>query len=98
MDGHQLRGARIHRDMMLVSSVCRRALGCEWGGGINKDGPRLAQQESSGTSRAKERDMEAKASKHASKCEHARARARARQRDAAAERVQRTDVGTLGSK
>ena len=32
MDGHQLRGARIHRDMMLVSSVCRRALGCEWGG------------------------------------------------------------------
>ena len=32
-DGHQLRGARIHRDMMLVSSVCRRALGCEWGGG-----------------------------------------------------------------
>ena len=33
MDGHQLRGARIHRDMMLVSSVCRRALGCEWGGG-----------------------------------------------------------------
>ena len=33
MDGHQLRGARIHRDMMLVSSVCRRALGCEWVGG-----------------------------------------------------------------
>ena len=33
MDGHQLRGARIHRDMMLVSSVCRRALGCEWEGG-----------------------------------------------------------------
>ena len=32
MDGHQFRGARIHRDMMLVSSVCRRALGCEWGG------------------------------------------------------------------
>ena len=32
MDGHQLRGARIHRDMMLVSSVCRRALGCEWEG------------------------------------------------------------------
>ena len=31
MDGHQLRGARIHRDMLLVSSVCRRALGCEWG-------------------------------------------------------------------
>ena len=31
MDGHQFRGARIHRDMMLVSSVCRRALGCEWG-------------------------------------------------------------------
>ena len=29
-----------------------------------------------GTSRAKERDMEAKASKHASKCEHACARAR----------------------
>ena len=34
MDGHQFRGARIYRDMMLVSSVCRRALGCEWGGGI----------------------------------------------------------------
>ena len=32
MDGHQFRGARIHRDMMLVSSVCRRALSCEWGG------------------------------------------------------------------
>ena len=32
MDGHQFRGARIYRDMMLVSSVCRRALGCEWGG------------------------------------------------------------------
>ena len=32
MDGHQFRGARIHRDMMLVSSVCRRALGCDWGG------------------------------------------------------------------
>ena len=49
--------------MMLDSTVvCRRALGCEWGG-INKDGTRLAQQESSGTSRAKERDMEAKASK-----------------------------------
>ena len=32
MDGHQFRGARIHRDMMLVSSVCRRALGCEWEG------------------------------------------------------------------
>jgi hypothetical protein len=32
MDWHQFRGARIHRDMMLVSSVCRRALGCEWGG------------------------------------------------------------------
>ena len=32
MDGHQFRGARIHRDMMLASSVCRRALGCEWGG------------------------------------------------------------------
>ena len=31
MDGHQFRGARIYRDMMLVSSVCRRALGCEWG-------------------------------------------------------------------
>ena len=30
---------------------------------------------SNGTSRAKERDMEAKASKHASKCEHACARA-----------------------
>ena len=74
MDGHQFRGARIHRDMMLVSSVCRRALGCEWGG-INKDGT-SAQQDSSGTSRAKERDMEAKASKHASKCEHACARAR----------------------
>ena len=44
-------------------------------GGINKDGTGLAQQESSGTSRAKERDMEAKASKHASKCEHACARA-----------------------
>ena len=37
--------------------------------GINKDGTQLAQQESSGTSMAKERDMEAKASKHASKCE-----------------------------
>ena len=23
MDGHQFRGARIYRDMMLVSSVCR---------------------------------------------------------------------------
>ena len=45
-------------------------------GGINKDGTLLAQQESSGTSRAKERDMEAKASKHASKREHACARAR----------------------
>ena len=64
--------------MMLDSTVvCRRALGCEWGG-INKDkdGTHLARQESSGTSRAKERDMEAKASKHASKCEHACARAR----------------------
>jgi hypothetical protein len=62
--------------MMLDSTVvCRRALGCEWGG-INKDGTQLAQQESSGTSMAKERDMEAKASKHASKCEHACARAR----------------------
>ena len=30
MDGHQFRGARICRDMMLVSNVCRRALGCEW--------------------------------------------------------------------
>ena len=46
------------------------------GGGIDKDGTALAQQESSGTSRAKERDMEAKASKHASKCEHACACAR----------------------
>ena len=46
------------------------------GGGFNKDGTLLAQQESSGTSRAKERDMEAKASKHASKREHACARAR----------------------
>ena len=36
MDGHQFRGARIHRDMMLVSSVCRRALGCEWGGVTNQ--------------------------------------------------------------
>ena len=36
MDGHQFRGARIYRDMMLVSSVCRRALGCEWGGGKNR--------------------------------------------------------------
>ena len=44
--------------------------------GIKTDGTRLAQQESSGTSRAKERDMEAKASKHASKREHACARAR----------------------
>jgi hypothetical protein len=62
--------------MVLDSTVvCRRALGCEWGG-INKDGTQLAQQESSGTSMAKERDMEAKASKHASKCEHACARAR----------------------
>ena len=41
MDGHQLRGARIHRDMMLVSSVCRRALGCEWGG--YKDGAQRVQ-------------------------------------------------------
>jgi hypothetical protein len=48
------------------------------GGGIIKDGNVLAQQESSGTSRAKERDMEAKASKHASKCEHACVRVRAR--------------------
>ena len=46
------------------------------GGAINKDGTQLAQEESSGTSRAKERDMEAKASKHASKREHACARAR----------------------
>ena len=38
MDGHQFRGARIHRDMMLVSSVCRRALGCEW----ERDKPRVA--------------------------------------------------------
>ena len=38
MDGHQFRGARIHRDMMLVSSVCRRALGCEWGGVLRTDG------------------------------------------------------------
>ena len=37
MDGHQFRGARIYRDMMLVSSVCRRALGCEWGGGGEAD-------------------------------------------------------------
>ena len=59
-------------------SSVSRALGCEWGG-INKDkdGTHLARQESSGTSRAKERDMEAKASKHASKCEHACARASA---------------------
>ena len=62
--------------MLDSTVVCRRALGCEWGGGTNKDGRWLAQQESSGTSRAKERDMEAKASKHASKCEHACARAR----------------------
>ena len=41
MDGHQLRGARIHRDMMLVSSVCRRALGCEWGGGVSFDKDQL---------------------------------------------------------
>ena len=40
MDGHQFRGARIHRDMMLVSSVCRRALGCEWGGYKHADGRR----------------------------------------------------------
>ena len=38
MDGHQFRGARIYRDMMLVSSVCRRALGCEWGGGKTRTG------------------------------------------------------------
>ena len=47
------------------------------GGYINKDGTHLAQQqESSGISRAKERDMEAKASKHASKREHVCARVR----------------------
>ena len=38
MDGHQFRGARIHRDMMLVSSVCRRALGCEWRGKTHTPG------------------------------------------------------------
>ena len=76
---------RIYKNMMLDSTVVsRRALGCEWGG-INKDtasttGKEVStyfySQESSGTSREKERDMEAKASKHASKCEHACARAR----------------------
>jgi hypothetical protein len=44
MDGHQLRGARIHRDMMLVSSVCRRALGCEWGGNARTDAARAARR------------------------------------------------------
>jgi len=43
--------------MLDSTVVCRRALGCEWGG-INKDGTQLAQQESSGTSMAKERDIE----------------------------------------
>ena len=33
MDGHQFRGARIYRDMMLVSSVCRRAVSVVSGGG-----------------------------------------------------------------
>ena len=33
--------------MLDSTVVCRRALGCEWGG-INKDGTRLAQQESTG--------------------------------------------------
>ena len=51
-----------------------RRLACPRNGGINKDG--TGAQQDSGTSRAKERDMEAKASKHASKCEHACARAR----------------------
>ena len=33
------RGIRIYRDMMLDSTVvCRRALGCEWGGCIIKEG------------------------------------------------------------
>ena len=41
--------------------MCRIGLLVVSGGGINKDGTRLAQQEPSGTSRAKERDMEAKA-------------------------------------
>ena len=44
MDGHQLRGARIHRDMMLVSSVCRRALGCEWGGEIKRTEKRTEEE------------------------------------------------------
>jgi hypothetical protein len=53
-----------------------RALGWRSAGVLKKDWTRLAQQESIGTSMAKERDMEGKASKHASKCEHACARAR----------------------
>ena len=64
--------------MPLVRVVCvRPALVKRQRGGYYKDGTRLAQQqESSGTSRAEERDMEAKASKHASKREHACARVR----------------------
>ena len=59
--------------MLDSTVVCRRALGCEWGG-INKDGTHHTGVQ--WHKRAKERDMEAKASKHASKCEHACARAR----------------------
>ena len=33
MDGHQFRGARIHRDMMLVSVVCVVGLSVVSGGG-----------------------------------------------------------------
>jgi hypothetical protein len=59
-----------------TAGECSPHAGGTYGWGINKDGTHLAQQESSGTSRAKGRDMKAKASKHASKCEHTCARAR----------------------
>ena len=77
-DTAQLRDAVATPKLSIARKTPRLTLGCYGGikegrdipmGGINKDGTRLAQQESSGTSRAKERDMEAKASKHASKCE-----------------------------
>ena len=56
MDGHQFRGARIHRDMMLVSSVCRRARSVvsEWGGVVSAHGRRACRK--AGAKRGPRRD------------------------------------------
>ena len=56
--------------------VCRRALGCEWGGIKTDVAAREKKKQEGRRPTGKKRDMEAKASKHASKRVHMRVRVR----------------------